>query len=284
MNGLIALALITGILAPLNPCGFVLLPAYLAYQSSSGEAGLARRLAHGLRSGFAVTVGFTTAFALAAAAVAVGLRALIDTAPWLGIIVGVLVAAAGVWSLSGRALPSLRLPGVPRIGAAGSGGAGRFAVFGIAYAAASLSCALPLLMAFVAQASAGPALPHLIWIFLAFATGVGAVLVPLSIVTALAAGAPASAARRLFPVLPKVTGAVLALTGIYLVVYWAPVAGGGSADTSAPGRLVNSVAVSVTGWVSNHQAITLSVAIAVLVSAIVGVVAVPRKGLERNEN
>ncbi len=69
MTGLLALAFGAGLLAPVNPCGFGLLPAMLTatLDPSTGEPEqrpVATRLAGGLRAGLALTLGFTATFAV----------------------------------------------------------------------------------------------------------------------------------------------------------------------------------------------------------------------------
>ena len=55
MTGALGLAFLTGMLATVNPCGFAMLPTYLAYFIGSGtEAGRKRPLLAGLRAGVAV--------------------------------------------------------------------------------------------------------------------------------------------------------------------------------------------------------------------------------------
>ena len=56
MNGLLALALTAGMLAPVNPCGFALLPAWITHTlGDQRHATLSIRLARAARSG-----GFAT--------------------------------------------------------------------------------------------------------------------------------------------------------------------------------------------------------------------------------
>lgn len=73
MGALLALAFGAGVIAPLNPCGIALLPAYLTYHldvaTRSGRGGPP---AAGLKAGAALTVGFAGTLAVLAGAVSLG--------------------------------------------------------------------------------------------------------------------------------------------------------------------------------------------------------------------
>ncbi|MDK8844919.1 cytochrome C biogenesis protein, partial [Corynebacterium striatum] len=63
MTGVLGLAFLTGMLATVNPCGFAMLPTYLAYFIGSGpDAGRKRPLLAGLQAGVALSAGFATVF------------------------------------------------------------------------------------------------------------------------------------------------------------------------------------------------------------------------------
>lgn len=75
MNGLLALAFAAGMIAPVNPCGFALLPAWITYALDDGDTSpLPVRLARALRSGAALTVGFAVTLAAAGLVVSAGAR------------------------------------------------------------------------------------------------------------------------------------------------------------------------------------------------------------------
>ena len=72
MNGLVAFAFGAGMLSTVNPCGFALLPAFLAYNLGSDNAptptsgtpssAVGRRVLNGLATGALVSVGFAGVF------------------------------------------------------------------------------------------------------------------------------------------------------------------------------------------------------------------------------
>uniref|UniRef100_UPI0031CE6241 cytochrome c biogenesis protein CcdA n=1 Tax=Mycobacterium sp. TaxID=1785 RepID=UPI0031CE6241 len=173
MNGLLALAFAAGMLAPVNPCGFALLPAWISY-TLGDAAPLPVRLARALRAAAALTIGFASTLVGAGLAISVGARALIHLAPWLGLVTGLVLLLLGAVMITGRTV-RLRLPAVTPAAAAPTR-AWRLAGFGVGYAVASLSCTVGVLLAVIAQAQATASYAGLVAIFAAYATGSGAVL------------------------------------------------------------------------------------------------------------
>jgi cytochrome c biogenesis protein CcdA len=97
MIALISLAFGAGLLSPVNPCGFALLPAYLATFLSPAATdtplSAAVRLRRAITTGTAVTAGFIATTTVVGIALAAGLRALVTVIPWIG---AILVVAGGV--------------------------------------------------------------------------------------------------------------------------------------------------------------------------------------------
>ena len=81
MSQLVA-AFVTGMLATVNPCGFAMLPAFLAFYVGNGaDAARPRPLLAGLRAGAAVSAGFSVVFTLAGLLLALGLRMIVGAVP-----------------------------------------------------------------------------------------------------------------------------------------------------------------------------------------------------------
>ena len=96
MGGLLALAFAAGMIAPVNPCGFALLPAWITHALGDAASSSAPvRLLRALRAGLALTIGFAGTLALAGVAVSAGARGLIQAAPALGLAVGILLVLLG---------------------------------------------------------------------------------------------------------------------------------------------------------------------------------------------
>ena len=267
MTGTVLFAFGAGMLSTVNPCGFAMLPAFLAYYlgtetgdtaGSSRLAGSAsRRAFQGLLAGLFISLGFAGVFTLTGLLVAAGLRSVIGAVPWVAVIIGVVLVAVGVALVSGRHL------GVTvnsnRINRAGRGPAAMIA-FGGAYAVASLSCTLAVLLAVVAQALATTSLAGTALVFAAYAAGASTVLVLLALSAALASGALANALRRTSRYLPRISGAIVVASGAYLIGYWAPALSTGQPNSSLS-RWVAPISASASKLLNTHQGLVAAAAL-----------------------
>ena len=266
MNGLLALALTAGMLAPVNPCGFALLPAWITHTlGDQRDAAPSMRLARAARAGLALTLGFVGTLGAAGLAVSAGARALITAAPWLGLATGVVLLLLGVVMLTGRSLgPHLRLPTTDLRPTGRPATTRQLVLFGVGYAAASLSCTFGVLLAVIAQAQATASYGGLLAVFGAYAAGSAAVLLLVSISTA-AAG---SALTRRLSVLARhgtrITAAVLTLTGAYLAWYWYPATSG---HTGSPNALA-AVSATTSTWLQAHATVVLALSGAAVLAVI----------------
>src|SRR5919198_5167701 len=112
----ITIALASGALTVINPCGFPLLPAFLSFYLGAEEERLPRastRVAQGLLVGTLVSAGFLAVFAVLAMPVSYGVAAIADAVPWVGLATGILLVAAGVLVLTGGRLPLAPRPHPP---------------------------------------------------------------------------------------------------------------------------------------------------------------------------
>lgn len=145
-----ALAFTAGLVATVNPCGFAMLPAYLAYFMGTEDQGRThgpRTVGRGLVVGGVVSAGFLTVFGVAGVLITLGVQAVVGALPWAAMVVGVAVALLGVAMLAGLEPAS----SLPKLASGGpSRGLGGVYVFGLSYAVASLSCTLPIFLVVVA--------------------------------------------------------------------------------------------------------------------------------------
>jgi cytochrome c-type biogenesis protein len=184
----VALAFTAGLLATVNPCGFAMLPAFLSFYLGTTDAdrphnGAGGRLGHGLAVGLAVSAGFAGVFVAAALLAAAGLSVLVRLVPWAAVGIGLVLVGLGGWLLAGRRL-GLTVPS--RLRPAPGRSYRRVMAFGGAYALASLSCTLGVLLALIGQALATAGPLRLAGVLAGYAAGAGSVLIALSVSVALA--------------------------------------------------------------------------------------------------
>ncbi|WP_431917954.1 cytochrome c biogenesis CcdA family protein [Micromonospora wenchangensis] len=215
MTGPLLLALTAGMLGAVNPCGFAMLPAYLSLLVAGpgdgrGAVGRALTAAAGLTCGYVVVFG---AFGLAVAPLADWLR---PRLPWLTVTLGLGLLALGCWLLAGRRLPtprpSARAPRLTR-------SLPSMALFGMAYALASLSCSIaPFLAIVVTSLQAGSTLRGLA-LFVAYAIGMGLVVAVAALGVALLRGRVVRGLRGVGAWVPRLSGLVLLVAGGYVAWY-----------------------------------------------------------------
>jgi len=250
----ISIALASGALTVINPCGFPLLPAFLSFYLGADEERLPpapTRIAQGLLVGTLVAAGFLAVFALLALPVSYGVSAIARAVPWAGLATGALLAVAGVVVLVGR-----RLPFTPRLHLPVRRERRLLAMllFGAGYGAASLGCALPILLSLIG-ASLGA---NKLTVLAAYAAGATLVLAALSVSIALAREGAARAVRPLLPHMSKIAGGLLFASGGYLVYYWWRIRFGDTvtvADDPVVGRVTRWSAQLQTFAGAHHTAV-----------------------------
>lgn len=214
----LALALSAGMLAAVNPCGFALLPAYLSLlvlgeDSPTRGAAIGRALA----ATAAMTAGFAAVFALFGLAIAPVAGQVQEHLPWFTIVFGLLLAAVGGWLLAGRTLPALlpklrRAPAVTR-------SVPSMALFGAAYAIASLGCTIAPFLAIVVSAFRSGSTIEGVVLFAAYAAGMGLIVGAAALSVALTRTARVGRLRRLGAIASRLGGALLLLVGAYVAYY-----------------------------------------------------------------
>lgn len=219
-------AFAAGMVSAVNPCGFSMLPAYLGIylgaDSKGGDAGATRSaLGRALLVGGAVTAGFVSLFAVAGVALGAGAHFLVTSFPWIGLGVGVALALAGAWLLSGRTLYSAlgeRL--AAQVGDPGQRGIRGYFLFGLSYGTASLSCTLPIFLIVVGGSLAVADLLPAIGQFVLYGLGMGVVIIALTLSMALFKASFLKVLRRALPYIQTVSAVLLLAAGGYIVYYW----------------------------------------------------------------
>ncbi|MEV0886431.1 cytochrome c biogenesis CcdA family protein [Streptomyces microflavus] len=214
----LALALGAGVLAAVNPCGFALLPAYLSLLVL-GDDTPSRTVAIGraLTATAAITIGFATLFGIFGLVVQPVAGQVQEHLPWFTIAFGLLMALAGAWLLAGRQLPSLapkvrRAPAVTR-------SLPSMALFGMAYATASLGCTIAPFLAIVVSAFRSGSTTEGVLLFTAYAAGMGLVVGAASLTVALTRSTAVNRLRRMGAFAPRIGGGLLLLVGAYVAHY-----------------------------------------------------------------
>jgi cytochrome c biogenesis protein CcdA len=217
----IAYAFSAGMIATINPCGFAMLPAYIAYNLGLGEesGNAARRAMQGVFLGLVATSGFVFLFGIVGLIIAAGGRLLIHFFPYAGLGIGIGLVLLGLYlTLSKKHLGLLfasRFQGPKTLNSSR-----RIFAFGVAYGAASLSCTLPIFLVVVGSALAAGGFVSGFVQFISFGLGMGLVLVLVTVGVVFFKTAITAGARAVMPYVEKIGNLALVAAGSYLIYYW----------------------------------------------------------------
>jgi cytochrome c biogenesis protein CcdA len=266
---LVGLAVGAGLVAALNPCGFAMLPGYLALVVGGG--GVDRRVALGraltatvaMAGGFLIVFG---AFGVLSVSVASTVQQYL---PYATLLIGIVLVVLGIWLLTGREFTLLR--GL----AAGARWAptarlGSMLGYGVSYAIASLSCTVGPFLAVTAAAVRTGSVLRSVSVYSAYVAGFALIVGVLAVAAALASSAAVDRMRRIVPYINRISGALLVLVGAYVGYYGLYEIrlfdGSGNPQdpvVGAAGRVQGVIA----GWVHQHGAWPWLTALGVLLIA-----------------
>lgn len=213
-------AFAAGMVASVNPCGILMLSSYAIYRVRGEADGytVAGRLGRGLLVTVVVTLTFVGVFALVGLLVAAGGQELVMSFPAAGLVIGVLMIALGLWLLVSRQtlgfVPGKQLTFTPERNLKSA------VLFGLTYSFASLSCTLPVFLVVVGSALAAGTWLASFGQFVAYALGMGLVILIVTLGAALARRAMARWLRVLAPHVHRLSAMFLLGAGAYLVYYW----------------------------------------------------------------
>lgn len=217
----LALALVAGAVATVNPCGFALLPAYLSVlvadpHRAPGGTDNPAAMVRAVRFALGMTLGFVAVFGLFGVAVAPLALSIERWLPFVTVAIGVALVAFGAWTLAGRRV------GVPGLAGRGSGPTTAWTSqigYGVTFALASLSCTVAPFLAVTAGALRGGSVPGVVAAFLAYALGMGIVVLGLSLAVATAHGSMIRWLRRAGPAVSRLGGVLAMIAGAYVAWY-----------------------------------------------------------------
>ena len=223
-------AFTAGVAAAFNPCGAAMFPAYVGYQldTATVERHPLASGARGVVMGLAVTAGFLVVFGGVGLVLALGGRLIGKFLPFLGLGVGVAIMALGLWLIISRRKIGIMAAG--RVDLGGGKGIRQVFLFGIAYAIASLSCALPIYLAAVGivigQTLSAATFIDTILASVTYGIGMGSILMAATLGVVFFKEIVQKGMRKIFPLIEPIGNLAMVGAGAYLIYYWT--AGSGS--------------------------------------------------------
>jgi cytochrome c biogenesis protein CcdA len=215
-----------GLVSSVNPCGFAMLPAYLGLylgenEEGAEEKGLGSRLQRAVLVGSTVTAGFVLMFALVGVPIGLGARGIVDVFPWVGLTIGVILAIAGSYMLSGGNIyTNLAMRLSAKIGGSNNNSVKGYFTFGIGYGTASLSCTLPIFLAVIGGTFTADTFLDSLLQFVLFGFGMGSVILVLTVSMAVFKGAMVGGLRKMLPYVGRISAVMLLVSGAFIVYYW----------------------------------------------------------------
>jgi cytochrome c-type biogenesis protein len=220
----LGLSFTAGMLAAINPCGFVLLPTYLMYflgmenlrpgaeRSSVGRA---------LKVSLAVSAGFMTIFLGIGVAFRLGSEWTVRHADWLSLGIGIALVILGVAMLFGYRLP-LTTPklDVQTTGEGRDRSIKAMYLFGLAYAVASIGCTIGVFTGTVLGGFSAAGWTTGVLSVLLYGLGMAVLISGLTVTLALANTALLRWMRKGMTWFETLAGVFVLLTGLYLTWYW----------------------------------------------------------------
>ncbi|MGA9749059.1 MAG: cytochrome c biogenesis protein CcdA [Nocardioides sp.] len=208
-----------GLVAAVNPCGFALLPAYLSLLVLGDDSPTrGRALARALSTSTVMTIGFVAVFLFFGLVISPVASSAQQHLPWVTLVLGVTLAVAGLWLLAGRTLPGL---GLRVRGTQVRRGFGPVLLYGIGYAAASLTCTIAPFLAVVVSAFRAGSTGEGLLLFGVYAVGMGTVVTVAAVAVALARGSIVAGLRRTGRWTGRLVGVLLVAVGSYVAWYGA---------------------------------------------------------------
>jgi len=262
--------------ASVNPCGFAMLPAYLAMflgeEDEPGSASIGRAFAVSA----ALTAGFVAVFGLFGVAIAPLALSIERYLPWATMVIGIVLVGMGIALVMGRQI-TVHTPKLSKGGT--DGGLRSMFLFGVSYAVASLSCTIGPFLAVTSTTLRGQNAVSGIAMFVVYALGMGLVVTGLTVGVALAKAGLVTRLRRAMPYVNRASGVLLVVAGAYVAWYgWFEVrilSGGGGSDP------IIDRAITFQSWLQNRvvpdRPVVAAVWIAVALSVIGVVVTVRRR-------
>ena len=260
----LGLAFLRGMVASINPCGFVLLPTYLLFflGVQAAEPALDQRasMRRALVVGTAVSAGFVVVFLVVGVITETIDSWLVSNAKYATVVIGLAFVTLGVAMLAGYR-PRFATPHLDAGGRTRS--VGSMFVYGVAYAVASLGCTMPLFIPTVFGTGRRDGFAAGVANAVFYGVGMGLVVIALTVSLAGANQLLLGALRSAMRYVDLIAAAFLVLSGIYLLYYFAVVDVG--EDTSAITDSVRNFQNRVTTTLADRWEL-----IAVVLAAIVG--------------
>ena len=220
LEGNFAYSFILGVMAAVNPCGFVLLPTYLVWYLGSEldrpTESRALTAARALKVGAAVSGGFVGIFLVVGIVSNVFTTVIRDNAKYAALAIGAALVVGGVAMFRGWK-PPITGPG---LSLDRERTVRNMFMFGIVYAVASIGCTIGFLTSVILGSVGRDGFVSGVLSIVLYGLGMGMLVTGLTVALAFARVGIVSTLKRGLPWFDKVSAGFVTATGLYLTWYW----------------------------------------------------------------
>mgnify|MGYP003943678311 FL=1 len=274
IEGNFAYSFMLGMLAAVNPCGFVLLPAYLLYflGIDGGNQGITRvPVQRALRVSAAVSSGFLVVFLIVGSISRLFTQWIELNAKYAGFVIGLVLIGLGVAMLFGwKPSFATTIPGAKKDHSTRA-----MFIFGVGYAIASIGCTIGLLTTAILGSIGTNGFASGVISIVMYGLGMSLLVTALTVTLAAAKTGMAKMLKQSLRYIDKVAAGFIAITGAYLTWYWY----GAISERSSLGNIVSNVENwqnSVSLWLQGQGASRLALICALVIGTALMIVGLSR--------
>ena len=275
IEGNFAYSFILGVMAAINPCGFVLLPTYLVYylgtELNRGEESRAATLRRSLAVGSAVSAGFVGLFLVVGIISRAFTNAIVTNSKYASLVIGVLLVAMGIAMFLGWKPPITQ----PDVSVQRQRTTWNMFLFGIVYAIASIGCTIGFLTSVILGSVNRQGYVSGVLSITLYGLGMGLLVTSLTVALAFARVGFLTTLKKSLRWFDKVSAGFVTLTGLYLTWYWYSSITNRGANSII--TRVDSVQTDVAQFLGDIGALTLAVIFSVVIALAVFAIRRPQR-------
>jgi len=219
IEGNFAYSFVLGVLAAVNPCGFVLLPTYLLFFLGTREEpnlGPGERLGRALKVSVGISIGFLGVFFVIGVISRLFTQWIELNAKFAAIAIGVVLVIGGIRMLSGWT-PKFA---TPELGGTSEKTFRATVVYGVAYAVASIGCTIGFLTTAIFGSISIHGFVSGVISILLYGIGMAMLVTALTVSLAFAKTGIVTVIKNRLEIIQRLAALLVTLTGVYLVFYW----------------------------------------------------------------
>ena len=220
LEGNFAYSFLLGVMAAVNPCGFVLLPTYLIYylgiELGRDEESPMTTLRRSLTVGSSVSAGFIGLFIVVGIISRAFTTVIRDNAKYAALVIGIGLIVMGIAMFRGWKPPVAQ----PDVSVQRKRTVWNMVMFGVVYAIASIGCTIGLLISVILGSVNRNGFASGVISIVLYGAGMGLLVTSLTVALAFARVGLVGALKRGLPWFDRVSAVFVVLTGVYLSWYW----------------------------------------------------------------